>query len=126
VNTLGNHTVAFYSVDKAGNTEKTNTLTLAVSTTTAAVIHANPTTVASGSPVTFSARVTAAMGGNPRGIVDFVFAEKVIGTGTLNSDGNASATISTLPKGNDAVTARYMGSTFDRYSVSKPVIVTVN
>lgn len=126
VNTLGNHTIAFYSVDKAGNTEKTNTLTLAVSTTTAAVIHANPTTVASGSPVTFSARVTAAMGGNPRGIVDFVFAEKVIGTGTLNSDGNASATISTLPKGNDAVTARYMGSTFDRYSVSKPVIVTVN
>src|SRR5262249_48249534 len=62
-----------------------------------------------GQPVTFTATVTAAQGGTPTGIVTFRDGTASIGTGTLNSMGQATLITSTLSVASHTITATYEG-----------------
>ncbi|MGB8260277.1 MAG: protease pro-enzyme activation domain-containing protein [Terracidiphilus sp.] len=126
VTPVGNHTVTFFSVDNAGNTETAHSVTFTILSNTTTVLRANPTTVNAGGQVVLLAHVSAAAGGNPKGMVRFSLGDATLGTAPLNSDGFATLTLTTLPKGTDPVTARYLGMGFDLPSVSAPVKVQVN
>jgi hypothetical protein len=78
-------------------------------TGTALTSSPNPSNV--GQPVTFTATVTASAPGSgvPTGTVTFRTAKSTLGTGTLDSSGHASITVSTLPAGSITVTALYNG-----------------
>jgi subtilase family serine protease len=61
-----------------------------------------------GHPVTFTATVTPAYGGNPTGTVTFRSGTTVIGTGAVNaSTHQAKLTTSTLPTGTSSIRATY-------------------
>src|SRR5207244_1312278 len=64
-----------------------------------------------GHAVTFRAKVTAASpgGGVPTGDVKFFDGGVEIGTGTLNANGVATFTTSSLSVGGHKITARYLG-----------------
>jgi hypothetical protein len=70
----------------------------------------------SGSPVTLTAQVT--YGANPTGIVSFLSSGVLLGTGSLNSGGAASLTVSNLPPGADNVQAVYNGDDNNALSLS--------
>jgi hypothetical protein len=86
-----------------------------------------PTVGLSSTPSSFaygtSAKLTATLnnaGGNsaaPTGTVTFLSGTTSLGTGTLNSAGVATLTLSTLPVGNDSITASYGGDS--NYAVAK-------
>jgi hypothetical protein len=76
-------------------------------TTTA--VTSNATSVASGSPVTFTATVTSASG-TPNGTVVFLVDLLSLGSATLNGSGQATFTTSTLPVGVHTVVAVYAGN----------------
>ncbi|HEY7159275.1 MAG TPA: Ig-like domain repeat protein, partial [Gemmataceae bacterium] len=75
-------------------------------TSTAVVSSVNPSLP--GQPVTFTATVTAD-GGIPTGTVTFEDGDTVLGTSTLDADGNATYTTSTLALGVHTITADYGG-----------------
>jgi hypothetical protein len=93
-----------------GTTASTTTLT------------ASPTSAAAGASVTLTATVTGT-GGTPGGTVTFYSGTTQVGTATLNAQGVATTTTTTLPVGTDSVTAVYGGST--KFSTSTSVAVTV-
>lgn len=111
VATLGANTVAFHSVDKAGNTEATKQASFRIKskTTTTLVSSANPST--KGNPVTFTATVKAVLSGSPSGTVTFKNGTTVLGAGTLNPTTHlAKFTTSSLPVGTLSITATYAAS----------------
>jgi YVTN family beta-propeller protein len=69
---------------------------------------ANPSYV--GRAVTFLATVTDTGNMVPNGIVTFKLGTNVVGTGSLDANGHAVFTTSTLPVGADLVSATYSGS----------------
>lgn len=92
-------------------------------TSTSLVSSANPST--HGNPVTFTATVKPAFGGNPSGTVTFKSGTTAIGTGTVNaSTHKASFTTSTLPVGTSSIRATYGGDTDFSVSTS-PVLKQV-
>lgn len=78
---------------------------------------AGPASSTQGSPVTFTATVSATTGGTPTGTVTFRRDGTSIGTATL-SGGSASLTTSSLPLGTHSITAAYGGSGTHSSSVS--------
>jgi len=68
---------------------------------------ANP--VFAPNPTTLTASVTA-VGGTPTGTVTFVDGTTSIGTGTLDSSGNATLSLNTLAIGSHTLTASYSGN----------------
>jgi hypothetical protein len=74
---------------------------------------ASPNPSASGVPVTFTATVSPPSGGLPvpTGTVTVYGFSGSLGTGTLNSNGQASVTTSSLSTGNNTINATYNGST---------------
>lgn len=121
VGTAGTHTVKFYAVDVAGNTEATQTTTFMIQspTTTALTVSANP--VVSGASLTLTATVTPSIPGTPVGSITFKRGSTVIGTATL-SGGVATLATSTLPLDDVNLTATYSGATKWLASTS-PVVV---
>ena len=108
----GNHTVKFYSVDRAGNTEATKSVSFSITSQTSTVLTASPNPVVVGSSVTLTAKVTASLSGTPTGTITFKHGSATLGTKTL-SGGEATFTTSSLPSGTDVLTAVYGGaSTF--------------
>jgi hypothetical protein len=94
-------------------------------TTTSLVSSANPST--HGHPVTFTATVTPAYGGNPSGTVTFKSGTSAIGTGTVNaSTHKAKFTTSTLPTGTSSIRATYGGDTDFSASTSAVLKQVVN
>jgi Bacterial Ig-like domain (group 3)/FG-GAP-like repeat len=95
--------------------------TLATSTTS---LSASATSITTGSSVTLTATVSGA-GGTPTGTVTFVDGSTKLGTGTLNSSGQATYSTSSLAVGAHPITAAYGGDTNFSGSISSAVTVTV-
>ena len=75
--------------------------------------------------VTFTATVTSA-GGTPTGTVTFKSEANTLGTGTLNSSGQATLGTEALPLGSDSITASYGGVADFSSSNSSALSQTVN
>jgi hypothetical protein len=93
----GNYSVSVGTVAQEIAPASTTTL-LATTLTPAAV----------GQPVTFTARVTSSDGSTPAGTVSFADGATALGSGTLDSTGKATLTVSALPAGAHTVTATYV------------------
>jgi hypothetical protein len=78
-----------------------------------------------GQPVTFTVSVTAPSG-TPTGVVAFYDGGTFLGTATLDANGVARFTISTLMAGDHSITAFYYGDVLDGTSVSDVLNETVS
>jgi hypothetical protein len=125
VASIGAHTLDFWSVDYAGNVEKTNVLTFHIVSSTTTVLTPSPNPSVNGQTVTLKATVTATDGGTPTGSVTFVGAGKTLGTATL-SGATATWTTTALPVGSDGMTAVYSGATGYLTSTSATVTQVVH
>jgi N-acetylneuraminic acid mutarotase len=83
---------------------------------------ANPVFVQN--PITLTASFTAT-GATPTGTVTFLDGTTSIGTGTLNSSGNATFSISTLAVGSHNLTASYAGDA-NNFAANAPLTETVD
>ena len=124
VSALATHTISFYSVDIAGNTESTQTATFPVLGGTATTLTSSQNPSPYGTAVTFTATVTSPSG-TPAGNVKFYNSSTVIGSGTL-SGGVATFTTATLAGGGHSISAAYQGSPKFVSSTSNTVTQTVN
>jgi len=93
-------------------------------TTTTTLTQAAPTTLA-GQTAAFTATVTSTTGGVPTGNVTFDDGGAGIGQGTLNAQGVASFSTTTLAVGTHTITAVYLGNGSYSTSTSAPVQHTV-
>ena len=110
VGTVGSHTVKFYAVDVAGNTEASQTTTFTIESPTAVALSANPSPASYGQAVSLKAVVTASVSGTPTGTVIFLRGGTTLGSASL-SGGVATLSTSTLPVGSDSLSAVYAGAT---------------
>lgn len=110
---LGNYTVTIVN--------GTLTVTAAATTTTLSA----PGTAAYGAPVNLTATV-ASTAGTPAGSVTFYNGTTTLGTGTLNASGVATLSTTTLPAGNDSLTATYAAAGNFATSTSPASSVTIN
>jgi hypothetical protein len=124
---VGTHTFsATYSgdTDYAGSSSPVYTFVVVAADTTAELTSSlNPSTV--GQAVTFTMQVTAA-GVTPTGTVTFYDGTTAIGTGTLNGQGVATLTTSTLTAGTHDISAQYAATTNFNASTSNTVAQVVN
>jgi ribosomal protein S11 len=127
VSPAGSHTLKYWSVDYANNTETQNTATFKIKSPTTAAVVATPSPSMLGQSVTITATVTATLAGsgNPTGTVTFWNGATNLGTSAL-SGGVASITTSALPAGQLTLQASYNGATYFTASNSVPFDQTVN
>ena len=105
-----------------GSTSNTATLTVGTAQPTVTLTSSlNPSQF--GQSVTFTAKVT---GVSPTGTVTFKDDATVLGTGTLNANGQAIFTTSSLSSGNHAITAVYGGDANNARSTSPVLTQVVN
>ena len=95
-------------------------------TATATTLVAAPNPASSGQTVTLTATVAPAPTGSALGMVSFYDGATLLGTGTVNSSGVATLTVSTLTTGTRSLTAVYSGNTLFAGSTSTAVSETVN
>lgn len=130
--TIGTHSItAQYGGDSTfSGTTSSPALTQAVtgnkSSTTALTSSPNPEVA--GQSVTFSAKVTSAVGGIPTGTVTFFNGSTALGTGSVRLDVSGVATLSTtaLALGSPSITASYSGDANYVASTAPALIETVN
>jgi len=117
----GKHTIAFHSIDRAGNVEggKSATFTVLAKSTTAIASSLNPSSF--GQAVTFTASVTPA---SATGTITFKNGSATLGTVAIAS-GKAKLTTSALMAGTHTITAVYGGSSTVAGSTSPAVSQTV-
>jgi len=125
VTALGAHTVKFYSVDYAGNTEATKSVTFTIWATTTTTLTASPDPSVNGKAVTLTAKVASSPSGTATGTVTFKNGSTTLGTATLTG-GVAKLTTTTLPVGSDSLTASYGGVSLYFPSVSTAMTEVVN
>jgi len=94
------------------------------STSVALTSSANPATY--GQAVTFTATVTSSSGNTPIGSVNFNDGSTTLGTGTLDANGVATFTTSSLSLGSHSVVAAYPGDTNFVPANSSPLSQQVN
>jgi hypothetical protein len=116
VRTNGVNMVTFYSTDRAGNVESTQTATFNLTDTTTTSFKPSLNPVGFGESVTFTADVTPASG-LATGNVTFKDGATVLGTAAL-SGGVAKFTTAALAVGSHPITADFLGSTYFLASVS--------
>jgi hypothetical protein len=125
VSATGNHVIAYYSRDIAGNYETTKSVSFWIKSPTTTVVTSSVHPSVFHQSVTFKATVTPSFGGTPLGNVAFKNNGVVMGTVAL-SGGVASFTTSALAEGSHAVNAVYETSGKDIASVSAAITQTVN
>ncbi len=96
--------------------------TVAPTTTT---LTASPTSATSGDNVVLTATVSVSGGPATSGVVTFLSNGVSIGAGTVNGNGAAMMSLSTLAVGSDSIVASYGGTSSFEVSTSFPVVVTV-
>jgi len=74
-----------------------------------------------GTPVTFTAAVTPTPAGSELGTVNFMLGTTLLGSSSVNAQGQAEITTSKLPAGSDAITSVYSGNAQLASSTSRPV-----
>jgi hypothetical protein len=93
---------------------------------TTTLLASSPNPSAHSNPVTFAAKVTAALGGTPSGTVTFKNGTTILGTGTISATTHqAKLTTSTLAVGTHSITAKYSGDANLNTSVSAVLKQTV-
>jgi large repetitive protein len=112
-----------------GDTNNTGSTSAALSlsvigATTNVTLTASATAVTVNTPVTFTATVKG-NGATPTGTVTFMDGATALGTGTLNAQGVATLTTSTLAVGQHSITAVYGGDANNAGATSSAVVVTV-
>ena len=107
VSTLGSHSVKYWSVDAAGNTETAHIVTFSIVSPTSAVLIASPNPSMIGQSVTLTAIMNATLSGTPTGSVTFWNGATNLGAGTLSAAGVATLATTTLPAGALALQASY-------------------
>jgi hypothetical protein len=125
VSTPGSHTLKFWSVDWAGNTEAKTTKTFSIVSPTTAVLVATPNPSLLGQTVTMTATITATVSGTPTGSVTFWNGATNLGTSAL-SGGVATISTTALPAGLLTLQASYNGATYFQTTNSPPFDQTVN
>jgi hypothetical protein len=98
--------------------------TINQTSTTTALISSNQSAL-EGKASTFTATVTTATG-TATGTVNFLDNGTIVGTGSLNAQGVATLTISTLAVGNQSMTAVYLGDSNYTGSTSAPLLEVVS
>ncbi len=121
ISAAGSHSLSYWSVDVAGNTETANSLTLAIYSPTTMTLTGSPNPVVVGQSVTLTATVVPTLSGTPTGTVSFLSGSTLLGTGTLTG-GVATLATTALPLGSDALQATYPGATY--YLASSPALLT--
>ena len=92
---------------------------------TATTLVAAPVPGIVGQPVTLTATVAPAPTGGTLGTVSFYSGTTLLGVGTVNVSGVATLTSSSLPLGNNTLTAIYSGNAFSGTSTSVAVMEAV-
>ena len=99
-------------------------------TPTTTLVSTSPGAATYGLPVLLSASVTnfvlSTPTASPTGTITFYCGTTALGTGTLNGQGGATLTTSTLPAGADPITASYSGDADNAPSTSTPMTLTVS
>jgi hypothetical protein len=116
----GSHALtATYGGDANNTTSTSSSKTLSVAIVASSTsLTASPNTVVAGSGVTFHASVTSSAGSPPSGSINFLDGGSSIGSPSLDSNGNASFTTSSLAAGSHTLTASYGGNSQNASSVS--------
>jgi hypothetical protein len=126
---VGTHSMSAVWNPANGYASSTGKLTQTVNPIpSSATLTANPTSAASGSPITLTATIAPANPpglGTPTGSVTFFDAGAAIGNATLNSSGVAQLQVSTLAPGTHNVSAQYTGSSTYTASTSPAVQVVI-
>jgi len=113
----------------AGNTNyasstSTSLVEVINQTGTTTVLNSSNQNPLEGKSTTFTATVTTSTG-IATGTVNFLDNGKNIGSGTLNAQGVATLTLSSLPVGNDSIVAVYAGDSNYTTSTSAPLVEVV-
>jgi hypothetical protein len=96
-------------------------------TNTTVALSSSAGTTTYGQALTLTATVSSGGSGTPTGSVTFLDRDgTVLGTGTLNASGVATLALTSLPAGNDLLTAVYNGDSHFAGSAASPFIQTVN
>ncbi len=118
--TVGNHRIVATFNTGLGWHESSAHLTQVVNkwpTTTA--LSSTPDPSSKGESVTFTAAVVSSWGGLPlTGSVKFMNGGRKIGIAPVDENGVATLITAKLPVGTDAITAEYLGDTYDAVSMS--------
>ncbi len=125
VSLAGSHTLNFWSVDVAGNTETANAQPLIIDSPTTATLMASPNPSIAGQSVTLTANIASTLTGTPTGTVSFYNGTTLLGTGALTA-GVATLATTALPVGSDALQATYAGATYYLTSTSTTFAQTVS
>ncbi len=95
-----------------------------ISTTT--LLSVAPTTITVGANVTMQVSVSGMTGVVPTGAITFREDARVLGLQNVDSNGNVTYTTSALTPGTHSVTASYGGDSWNNFSTSTAISVTVN
>ena len=124
ISTTGSHSIAYYSVDVAGNPSTVGSASFSIESPTSIKLATSTTSTIYGDNVTLTATLGETFGGAPTGSVQFKHGSTLVGTASL-SGGKATLVTATLPIGADSLTASYLGSAGDEASSSSAVLVTI-
>jgi hypothetical protein len=93
---------------------------------TTTMLSVSSSTATFGDTVTFTAIVTSRNAPVAEGVVELFEGGNSIGSATVNSNGNATISLSTLPIGSNSIPAYYVGTANFATSLSSPVTETVS
>jgi hypothetical protein len=110
VSSLGTNTVAFHSLDNAGNVEPNKVSTFQIEAPTGTTLGSSVNPSSYHQLVTLTAKVAASFGGAPNGSVQFKDGNSILGTAALNAGGIAQFPSASLGAGIHSLTAVYLGS----------------
>jgi len=102
------------------------TVTKAALTTTGTILTTSATQATIGQPVVLTATVSPVPSGSPSGTINFYDGTTLLATASPNGSGIATLTTTSLPVGNNNITAVYSGNSGFAASTSTAVSVTVS